>query len=203
MDKITWIDPYLDLVLKQVPLDAKSILEVGCGSGIFGFILKKTRDSKVDGIEPFGYDLNHYDHIIRSDWKSFYRSTTHKYDVLVSNETIEHMKKNDAIWFLHEAKSIADKVIITTPYTFDQQPAYDDNPLQVHQCVITKEDFEKEGYTVRIIGLKENESGHTRILYNPSHKLFAKLMGVTPMNIMGVWNKTLLSNTNQTSRVEA
>jgi len=39
--RITWISPYLDIVLDEIPVDVKSILEVGCGSGIFGFIIKK------------------------------------------------------------------------------------------------------------------------------------------------------------------
>ncbi len=116
--RITWISPYFDIVLDEVPLDAKRILEVGCGSGIFGFILKKTRpDAFIVGVEPFDYELDHYDYIHRMDWLDYYKyNQKEKFDVIVCNETLEHMPEKEALEFLEDAKRIAKKVIIGTPF---------------------------------------------------------------------------------------
>jgi hypothetical protein len=190
-ERITWIDPYLDILLDKIPIDSKSILEVGCGSGIFGFILKKTRSARVEGIEPFkGYELNHYDHIYRCEWKDFDKIGKN-FDVAVSNETIEHMEKEDALSFLQQVKTVANKVIITTPYKFDQQPAFDDNPYQIHKSVISQKDYEKEGYKVKIIGKMLVKGISTRTYYDPKLSIIAKIMGNTSTNIMGIWEKNL------------
>lgn len=206
MDKITWISPYLDLVLDEIPTDSKNILEVGCGSGIFGFILKKTRDVQLQGVEPFGYDLSHYDHLWRSTWKQYHRTSKgygvpNHFDVLVCNETVEHMEKNDALSFLHEAKQSADKVIIVTPYKFDEQPAYDDNEYQKHMCAVSTDDFESEGYTVKLIGHSNRKGFDSRILYTPQTNMITKLIGVTPTNIMAVW-ENLTSDGTTKNRVK-
>ncbi len=188
MNKITWIDPYLDLVLNEIPVDTKTILEVGCGSGIFGFILKKTRDAKIVGVEPFAYELDHYDFIYQMTWKKFFKMNQ-AFDVLVCNETVEHMEKKDALDFLDEAKTVADKVIITTPHKFDQQPAYDDNPFQVHQCMISKEEFEKNEYGVKQIGF--NIKNGIR-MYSES-TMYSKLLQINPTNLIAIYNKNLLN----------
>lgn len=155
MEKITWLQPYYHLILEQVPLNATSVLDVGAGSGIFGFILRKTRHKlfKLDAVEPFDYNLSHFTnhHIIT--WKEFIKRNSETlqipiYDVLVATEVIEHMTKDDALQFLHEAKKIAFKIIIATQKEFEEQPAYDDNQYQLHHCVITKEEFDKAGYGV-------------------------------------------------------
>ena len=185
MSHITWISPYLDIVLDEVSLDAKKILEVGCGYGIFGFILKKTRrDATVEGIEPFDYSLGHYDKLYKMDWKTFFKDNEYDYNVIICNETVEHMEKCDALDFLDQAKSIAPKVIVGTPYQFDQQDAYDGNPYQVHKCVITEKDFHKKGYVTKRLGFSKNG---IRYYHEPS--IQSKLLRVTPMNIIAVYNK--------------
>lgn len=185
MDRITWIDPYFDIVLSHIPTDTKTIMEVGCGSGIFGFILKKTRpDAMLDGVEPFGYDLSHYDSIFRGTWKQYLKNTTGKHDVLVANETVEHMEKNDALDFLYESCEVAGKVIIVTPYKFDQQPAYDDNPYQIHRCVITVDEFEQAGFATKLIGFSNRKNIEGRHVYSHTIKHWPRILGITPTNII-------------------
>ena len=183
MKKITWISPYLDIVLDEVPLDSKDILEVGCGSGIFGFILKKTRpDAVIHGVEPFKYPLGHYDFIFRKTWDQFWKDAQ-SYDVIICNETIEHMDKKSALNFLNEARTVANKVIVGTPYQFDQQDPYDDNPYQVHQCVLTEKDFHDNGYETKIISFNDKKG-----IRAYSNSRLTDLLGCKKMNIIGVWN---------------
>lgn len=214
--KITWIEPYFDIILNEIPNDSKSVLDVGTGSGVFGFIVKKTKDVCVHGIEPFDYDLSHYDASFKYTWETFHElNPDNKYDVLVSTEMIEHMEIHEAKDFLREAKAHADKVIITTPYFWHEQPAYDDNPYQVHQSLITPEIFKENGYSVSYIGTgvfpprpkaikkiyqnnkkKLNSIGITatptaqsRFFFNDKLIPFYKLIGVRPSNIVAIWKK--------------
>jgi hypothetical protein len=194
LNRITWISPYLDVVLDEIPICSRNILEVGCGSGIFGYILKKTRPfSNIQGIEPFRYDLPHYDFLWRTTWKQYITTKRNNdipnhFDVLVCNETIEHMEKNNALSFLSEVKTISDKIIIVTPYKFEQQSPYDNNEYQIHRCVMTLNDFKSEGYTVKLIGF--NNKNGIRMIYNPS--IYSKMLKITPTNIMAIYDKSLL-----------
>lgn len=147
MKDITWIQPYYHLILDRVPRDATTFLDVGAGSGIFGFILSRTRDhTRLDAIEPFGYDLNHFDNVYRMSWKEWYKTQPVPYDVIVSTECIEHMDKENALSFLDEVKLIAKNIIIATPISFEEQKAYDGNDYQRHKCVISEAEFVERGY---------------------------------------------------------
>lgn len=146
MTDITWIQPYYHILLGYIP-NCKTVIDVGAGYGIFGYIIRKTRDlERFDAIEPFYTDLAHYDNVYHSTWKDTVLDI--KYDMLVATEVIEHMEKEDAIQFLDDVKLYANKILIATPKEYEQQPEYDGNPLQIHKCVITREDFIQHGYNV-------------------------------------------------------
>lgn len=147
MKDITWIQPYYHLILDRVPRNATTFLDVGAGSGIFGFILSKTRECvRLDAVEPFGYELNHFNNVFRMTWKEWHEKQKSSYDVLVSTECIEHMNKEDAILFLDQAKDIAKNIVIATPIKFENQKAYDGNEYQSHRCVILESEFIERGY---------------------------------------------------------
>ena len=199
--KITWIQPYYDLILYHVPVNAKKILDVGSGYGIFGYILKKARSgSVVEAIEPFDYEYEHYDHRFKMTWEEFYQSYYDefvngkftKFDCIVSTEMIEHMDKENALLFLEQVKTISNKVIIATPYLFSDQEAYDDNEFQKHRCVITVKEFTQRGYKVSLMctwmGIASRYFA-SRLYYNSKISPILKLLGVRPTNIIGVWQK--------------
>ncbi len=183
----------MDLVLDEIPIDAKRILEVGCGSGIFGFILKKTRTAVILGVEPFEYELGHYDYIYDMTWTEWFEKTSiseKSFDVIVCNETIEHMEKRDALRFLDEVKTRANKIIIGTPYKWDQQEAYDNNSYQVHKCVISKEEFEDHGYDVKQVGV--NLKNGIR-MYSKSTR-YSKVLNINPTNLIAIYQTRLRTN---------
>ena len=188
MNKITWIQPYYDLVLNKIPVDAKSILDVGSGYGIFGFIMEKARGAVVSSIEPFEYDTSHYNYTYRMTWQQWYNDTIkkqNKFDVIVSTEMIEHMTHEDAMAFLDTARLRADKVIVATPYEFEEQDAYDDNEFQVHRCKVTVEDFIRHEYKVQLLGTFRFKGMTARVLYHPKWINILRLIGVKPTNIIG------------------
>ena len=59
--KITWIQSYYDVLLQHIPLDTESLIDVGSGYGVFGYILSKARSIKsLISIEPYDYETSHY-----------------------------------------------------------------------------------------------------------------------------------------------
>lgn len=189
--KITWIQPYYDLILNEIPLNAKVILDVGAGYGIFGFILKKSRDVEVTAIEPFDYDLDHYDFSYQMTWDKFYNSVKLyglKYDVLVSTEMIEHLRKPQAVSFLGEVKDRANHIIIATPYNWEQQEHYDGNEFQEHKCLVTINDFKYHNYKVKLLGTITIKGLVGRIYFHPKWLKILKLIGVKPTNIIATWS---------------
>lgn len=187
---ITWIEPYYDLVLNMIPKNAKSILDIGAGSGIFGYILRKTRQAQLTAIEPFSYDLTHYDRVINSTWQDAIPQSN---DIVIALEVIEHMDKSDALDFLTYCKDICNSmVIISTPFVFEQQPEYDNNPYQKHRCNITIDDFLKHKYKVYLIGnfpLFNRYGLQMRLMANRYYKFILQKLGFNITNIIGVYEK--------------
>lgn len=144
---IVWIQPYYHIILDLIPRDAKKILDVGAGYGIFGYILKKTRNAEIHAVEPFYDDLPH-DVVFKYTWQECHPHLE-RYDVLVATEFIEHLQKDEALLFLEQAKEKSNLVIIATPIKFESQPEYDGNQLQKHQCLISEDEFIRCGYQIR------------------------------------------------------
>lgn len=187
--RITWIQPYYDIILNLIPINASTILDIGAGNGIFGFILKKTRDAKIIAVEPFNYDLSFYDRVYNSSWQDWIGKDILVHSCLIALEVIEHMDKQDALHFLNAVKSIAKKVIISTPYVFQQQDEYDNNPLQVHRCKITIDDFTNRKYKVYIYGVINLKLISIRFFANSR---LERLLKPFITNIIGVYDNWIL-----------
>lgn len=188
--KITWMQPYYDLVLNKIPLDTESLIDVGSGYGIFGYIISKARNLKsLTSIEPFDYSVDFYDTNHKITWQEFYKSKLNldKVDVIISTEMIEHLSKKDALLFLHQAKQKAKKVIIVTPYSFENQNAYDDNKYQKHNCVISVNDFITEGYKVELLGVFSVKGLIARLYFHYKWVRVLRFFGIKPTNIIGVF----------------
>lgn len=216
--EITWIQPYYDILLNMIPQDVKTVLDVGTGYGVFGFIIKNARSCHITGIEPFqGYDLSHYDEVIRKPFDEYEDMFDRKFDCIVCTEVIEHMEKHLAMKFLSMIKSLGKTVIIATPFNDDSQDSFDGNPYQVHQCRISPEEFRQEGYDVSFIGsmnfpprpkivkriyhsklngtlkgmgVKPRDSLAIRVHYKNKLSLFHKMLNVKPTNTIGVYNES-------------
>jgi hypothetical protein len=91
------------------------------------------------------------------------------------------MKRSDALDFLNNAKRVAKKVIITTPSKFQQQPEYDDNEFQKHRCLITPQDFKKNGYSLRFLNMYNSRFGIFR--------LYSRYIKFSVSNMVGIFNQ--------------
>jgi len=184
------MQPYYDIILNKIPIESKRILDVGAGYGIFGYILKQTRKAEVDAIEPFHYDLLHYNEVHRKTWQEWIKNwDLNKYDVIISTEMIDHLSLQEAEEFLEEAKLVANLVIIATPFSFTRQENYDNNKYQIHKSLITKEMFKKHGYKIEILATVKMPRMNARIIYSKKLIPFVKLVKAVPTNIIAWWEK--------------
>ena len=129
-------------------LRPRRVLDIGVGSGKWGFLLREQTDLEVgrdrsewtitiDGVEGFpDYIGDHqravYDSIYIGDaidWLSAYRAE--RYDVALAMDIIEHFEPEGAVVLVREALRCADVLFVTTPKRFYRQ--HDErNPLQSH-----------------------------------------------------------------------
>ena len=93
-------------MLSFVPKDAKLILDVGCGVGLFGQALKKRSPCKVIGVEIISSKAaearSRLDEVVEGPFDSF--APSYKFDCIVFNDVLEHMA--DPIAALTYSKSL-------------------------------------------------------------------------------------------------
>jgi 2-polyprenyl-3-methyl-5-hydroxy-6-metoxy-1,4-benzoquinol methylase len=159
--EITWPDSFLDTVLSFVPLGVKSVLDVGCGRGIVGAMVKIYRDPpKLVGLDIYDPYINFcrklgtYDTIVKHNLQEFpYPFSNSAFDIVIGLEVIEHLPKSLAVKMLGELERISSqRVIISTPNIFIKQPLFDNDPYQAHASLISIKNFKDRGYTVFGVG---------------------------------------------------
>ncbi len=160
MSEVTWTHPFLARILNEIPLDTRTLIDVGCGRGIIGALMRIYREPKrlvgVDIFQPyldFCKKFNLYDEVYCLDLTKLPRSFRSKeFDVVTCIEVLEHLAKKDGEKLLDEMERLAKLVIVTTPTTFFPQQDFDHNPFQKHVSFWTLADFRKRNYDVKGFG---------------------------------------------------
>lgn len=154
--------PFLSALLPD--LKNKQILDIGCGKGMVGFLIRTQRDlmnSTLIGMDisksflSFSKKHNIYDKLVVGDITKKLPFKDNSVDLIICSEVIEHMKKEIGEKLLNEIDRIVAKngrVIITTPNVWLEMPSK--NYFDQHHSLWTVNDFTKRGYTVRGIGIK-------------------------------------------------
>lgn len=153
---------YHPFIIKMIPedLSGKIILDLGCGKGIYGYLIRATKnceESTLIGVEGnstlvnFLHKFNIYDRVLKSILPEIrYKG---KADYILCSEVIEHLPKNDGVELLNKIDKICRKmVIITTPNVMFQPAGID--RLDKHLTLWSKEEFQSRGYKVYGIGIK-------------------------------------------------
>lgn len=132
-----------------VPTAPKKILDVGCGYGKHGVLLREYvhPTPEVHGVEAWEpYVDAHrlrgiYDHLIVGDALNLRAEQLDQFDMVVMGDVIEHMEKGAALDFLGRIRGW---VIIATPvlhfHTDEGLP-----PTEAHVSHWTRTDFESTG----------------------------------------------------------
>jgi len=148
-------------------MDNKTLMDVGCGVGLFGYTLLTTTDNVpqrmigVDVWEPYITRLRRtgiYDALYVQKVPPL---PTEPVDVITCIEVIEHLSQGDAITLLTEMKNKAEFVIITTPLdAVGYRPKYTENQYQHHRTQITEAMLRNLGYNTRV----EDSIGMGRVM---------------------------------------
>ncbi len=163
------ISPILSQIVSLKP---KSILDVGCGLGIYGALCRvylegenlydranvtwnkkenwKTKIDCIEGFQKYITDLHKlvYNEIFISDAvKAVENFPDNTYDLVMAIDIIEHLKKEDGVSFIKTLKRIAKNVIIATPSKLVEQVVIE-NPLENHLSFWQKEDLQSLSFDI-------------------------------------------------------
>ncbi|HUD45073.1 MAG TPA: class I SAM-dependent methyltransferase [Patescibacteria group bacterium] len=153
--------PFISALLPD--LENKTVIDIGCGRGIWGFLIKILRS--LEGSNFIGVDLNDYSinfvkahniytKVIRSDITKKLPFKDKSVDFIICSEVIEHFGKRKGMALLKEFDRIAKpgaRIIVTTPNVWLNMPYK--NVLDRHYSLWSVKDFKDSGYSVRGIGV--------------------------------------------------
>lgn len=157
---------------KSIPLPDFKILDVGCGFGKWGFLIRDTfevmigqnfnkKDWKIHitGVEPFDKCITNiqkelYHNIIQKDIFDVLPDLG-KFDLIIMGDVIEHFDKEDAYKLLDLLFEHSENIIISTPLGFMPQGAWADNKREIHKSGWKLDDFKKYNVVEHRI-LKDN-----------------------------------------------
>jgi 2-polyprenyl-3-methyl-5-hydroxy-6-metoxy-1,4-benzoquinol methylase len=158
----TWTRPFLHELLEEIPKNVESLVDVGCGRGIVGALMRIYRTpSRLVGVDVFQDYIDFckrycfYDELHCLDLRQTpLPFQDGEFDVAACIETIEHLPRRSGERLLEELSRISDTVIVSTPSSFFRQPKSHvaSNPFQAHISKWTVEDFRSRGYDVKGVG---------------------------------------------------
>src|SRR6266480_1016504 len=153
---VSWTHRSLPLILDAIPVNCKSLLDVGCGRGIIGALCRIYRGmDRLVGMDGFGAYLEfcqkagfYDDTILRNLSDTPLPLNTQEFEVVTCIEVIEHLEWEAGQKLLSELERIGSQVIVTTPNVLFQQKEYDGNKFQRHLSQWRPSDFRMRGYVV-------------------------------------------------------
>ncbi|MGQ9507619.1 MAG: class I SAM-dependent methyltransferase [Candidatus Bathycorpusculaceae bacterium] len=149
-----------DYVLRILPenLSSLTILDVGCGFGEWGFLIR-TRKSGwafligIDVFHPYLEKvcrLKIYDELVQVK-APILPFKTESVDISLACEILEHMPKKEGLKLIEELERITkQEIIISTPLNWPQDKIWD-NPYEKHVAEWSVKDLTKRGYEVKIV----------------------------------------------------
>ncbi|MBU0686201.1 MAG: class I SAM-dependent methyltransferase [Candidatus Thermoplasmatota archaeon] len=162
MPEITWPDEFFPVLFRSnfIPLNVKTVLDVGCGRGFVGSMLRIYRDPTrivgIDNFDPsidFARRMKAYDEVVKLDLaKDDIPFRDNEFDLVVCLEVIEHLRKDDGLRLLGRMESVGKRLIISTPGVYFPQPNYEDNPHQAHISFYSAKELRRRGYSVYGVG---------------------------------------------------
>jgi SAM-dependent methyltransferase len=157
------INPILSVMIN---LNPGSVLDIGCGFGKYGVLLREYLDIwherlerdqwrvRIEAIEAFeGYRNPIHDFVYNQ--VHYGRAQERlpelgRFDAILIADVIEHLEKAEAVALVSECFRHAPVVVVSTPREFFAQGAVLANPYEVHRSHFAQADFPNE-VGVRVI----------------------------------------------------
>ena len=138
-----------------INLTGRDVLDLGCGMGYWGLILRN-RGCMVIGIDVFlpylrlVKMLGAYNALVQCSANALPFKAGH-FDTALVIEVIEHVNKQGGLQLLRQAKQISERVIVTTPQYFSSN---ENIPIKSerHLSHWIRLDFEREGFITTKLG---------------------------------------------------
>lgn len=146
------------IIQAMVSIQPKRILDIGVGTGTYGFLLRQYLDIvpgrlkktewtvQIDGMEIFPDYHNpiwdhYYNHILIGDALDLAEEIG-TYDVILIADVIEHFEKVDGLTLLRKLAPKARFIVITSPANDYPQGTLYDNVHEQHLSAWREKDFE-------------------------------------------------------------
>ncbi len=154
-----FLHPFLSFFTPEIK--NKTVLDVGCGRGLNGSIIRATRD--WSGATIIGMDINKdslsfcryfniYDKLIEASLPKL-PFKDKSIDFLICTEVIEHLKKKDGLMLLREIDRVCrGRAVVSTPNLFFE--TMDGTLEDEHKSSWGAQDFTKFKYKVYGLGLR-------------------------------------------------
>jgi hypothetical protein len=182
-------------------LRPKRVLDVGCGFGKYGVLLREYLDIwderlgreswkvKIEGIEAFESYKNPihdyaYDRVHYGDASDVIK-TLGEFDAVLIIDVIEHLEMEKARALVAGGFARSPVVIVCTPRDFYAQHAICENPFEEHRCVFTRSDFPAGIHvkTVRVVACD---------IFVASREPLPKLSMTEPSDYIYLWSRKKL-----------
>lgn len=173
--------PICNLIPKNI--EGWRILDLGCGYGMWGLLLRMTKEGNpyIIGVEAYRpyfikqIKLNVYDEVYYMNVLDFIKDCDDEFDLIICGELLEHLFKKDGLYLIEKCLTMFNKILIfTTPYKFMKNTiGYDGNIYYgKHKSGYELEEFIKRDFNIKVI----RHIPIPRIL-RPIHFIYNKLRG--------------------------
>jgi hypothetical protein len=139
----------------------RTILDIGCGEGKWGKLLKN-KVSTIDGVEAWApyiqkYNLyQYYNNLFNIDIRLF--EFNQKYDIVILGDVLEHLQYNEAIEVLNKLKLNTNIIYLTLPITICIQDGnIIGNPYETHHYQWSDKEVRYDlGFTLLNVSVNAN-----------------------------------------------
>lgn len=146
------------IVERIVALAPQSVLDVGMGSGKYGWLCREYLEMahghprlRLDGIEAFAPNITDlhrmvYDEIYVGDALEIVPQLQRTYDVVLVIEMLEHLEPEQSTRLIKQLQAISRHVLISVPNRESPQQALYGNEHEIHRHQFTRAELWRLGF---------------------------------------------------------